>query len=86
MVYEEMYLNLTYNQKVVFAICVIAFVLICIIVTKMKNKTKKTIRQQIIPHTINFDLYKYIVENKEVEFIGQNKVYENEIKRNVKEN
>lgn len=81
MIYPEIYLNLTYNQKVVFAICVILLVFICVIVTKMKNKTPKRTRQQITPHTINFDLYKFIIENKEVEFIGQNEVYKNELKR-----
>lgn len=81
MIYPEIYLNLTYSQKVIFAICIIIAVTICIIITKIKNKTPKRTKRQIIPLTANFDLYEYIIKNKKIEFIGQNKVYKNELKR-----
>lgn len=81
MIYPEMYLNLTYNQKVIFAICVIIFVSICVILTKMKNKARKTIKKQIIYLKTNLDLFEYIIKDKKIEFIGQNKMYKNELRR-----
>lgn len=48
MIHEELYLNLNYNQKLMCAIAIIGLVLLIQIVVRIKNKTKKCKRQQII--------------------------------------
>lgn len=48
MIYEELYLNLNYNQKLILAIAIIAIFILVQIVAIMKNKTKKCKRQQVI--------------------------------------
>lgn len=48
MIYEELYLNLNYNQKLILAIAIVAIFILVQIVARMKNKTKKCKRQQII--------------------------------------
>lgn len=75
------YLGLTYGQKVFFAIWTILIYVIACIITRTKNKTQKIEKQQIIPQTKYLDLFNYVVKDKKVEFIGQNKVYKNELDR-----
>lgn len=48
MAYPELYLNLNYNQKIIFSITIIAIVIIIQILTKLKNKTQKKCNRQII--------------------------------------
>lgn len=48
MIYEELYLNLNYNQKLILAIAIVAIFILVQIIAKMKNKAKKCKRQQII--------------------------------------
>ena len=48
MIYEELYLNLNYNQKLILAIAIVAIFMLVQIVTRIKNKTKKCKRQQTI--------------------------------------
>jgi len=81
MIHPEIYVNLTYNQKVYFAIIILILTGVSIIVTKMKNKPKKVKRQQTICHNIKFDIYEYLMQDFKQEFIGQYKVYKNELKR-----
>ena len=75
------YLGLTYEQKIFFAIWTILIYVIAHIITRTKNKAQKIERQQIIPQTKYLDLFNYVVKDKKVEFIGQNKVYKNELNR-----
>lgn len=75
------YLGLTYGQKVFFAIWTILVYVVAHIIARMKNKPLKTKKQQITYPTLDFDVYEYITRNKKQEFIGQNKVYKNELNR-----
>lgn len=47
MIHEELYLNLNYNQKVIFAIAIVMIVLIISIITRIKNKAKIIKRRQV---------------------------------------
>ena len=68
MIYPELYLNLTYNQKVIFAICTILLVIIVSTISKIKNKKQKNKRQQV--NHMRIDLRK-IVANYD-KFIEEN--------------
>lgn len=81
MIHPEIYLNLSYNQKVVFVIILLTITTIVLIVTKMKNKPKKRKRKQIICPNIKFDIYEYLMQNFEQEFLGQRKLIINELKK-----
>lgn len=48
MIYEELYLNLNYNQKLMCAIAIIGLVLLIQIVVKIKNKQQKRASKQVI--------------------------------------
>lgn len=48
MAHPELYLNLNYNQKIIFSITIISIVIIIQILTKLKNKTRKKCNRQII--------------------------------------
>lgn len=56
MAHPELYLILNYNQKVIFAIVMIAIVILVQIVAKMKNKTQKRTRKQITHKATKIDL------------------------------
>lgn len=79
MIYPELYLNLSYNQKVIFAIGIIIAVLIINIVARMKNKTQKRTRKQITHKVVQIDLYDYLTSKMKQEYIGQKKVIFNEL-------
>lgn len=78
MAYPELYLNLNYNQKVLFAIAIIMIVLTISIITKIKNKTKKyQIRhirhiQSKNDFRIDYDVFIKTYFEKE-DFLGENK-------------
>lgn len=83
MIHEELYLNLNYNQKVIFAIAIVMIVLIISIITRMKNKTKKSNRRQItrkkVKHTFTIDCEEFVKVNFEKQdylFENQNRVSE----------
>lgn len=48
MAHPELYPILTYNQKVIFSITIIAIVILIQIITKLKNKAQKKCGKQII--------------------------------------
>ena len=48
MIYEELYLNLNYNQKLMCAIAIIGLVLLIQIVVRIKNKQQKRTSKQVI--------------------------------------
>lgn len=48
MIYEELYLNLNYNQKLILAIAIVAIFILVQIIAKMKNKTQKRTSKQVI--------------------------------------
>ena len=81
MIYPEIYPNLTYSQKVSFSLIILVIVVMLLIVTKIKNKAKKRVRRQIIYPVLKFDVYEYLMQNFKQEFIGQEKMYINELKR-----
>lgn len=83
MIHEELYLNLNYNQKVIFAIAIIMIVLIISIITKMKNKTKIIKSRQVNnakqKNYLKIDCDAFIKEkfkNPEYLFENQNRVSE----------
>ena len=48
MVHPELYLNLNYNQKIIFSITIIAIVITIQILVRLKNKASKKCNRQII--------------------------------------
>lgn len=81
MIHPELYLNLNYEQKINVAVIIVTIAIICVIVTKIKNKAKITNRKQVTRPTIQFDLYSFLMQDFNEEFIGKRKAYKNEIKR-----
>lgn len=73
MIYPEFYLNLSYSQKLAFAIVLIMIIGIAIIVTRMKNKTLKISDNEIIPQERENDNIDVILKDMKQEFIGQRK-------------
>lgn len=47
MIYEELYLNLNYNQKLMCAIAIIGLVLLIQIIVRIKNKQQKRKNKQV---------------------------------------
>lgn len=47
MAYPELYLNLSYNQKVICAVVIVVLVLILQSIARMKNKTQKKTSKQV---------------------------------------
>lgn len=77
MIHEELYLNLNYNQKVIFAIAILMIVLIISIITRMNNKTKIVKRRQVnrmkTKNNFKIDYNEFI----KVNFKKQDFLYEN---------
>ena len=78
MIYKELYLNLNYNQKIIFAIAIIMIVLIISIITKMKNKAKTIKSRQVnnikTKNNFKIDYNEFIKANFEKqEFLYENK-------------
>lgn len=77
MIHEELYLNLNYNQKVIFAIAIVMIVLIISIITRIKNKAKIIKRRQVnrmkTKNNFKIDYNEFI----KVNFKKQNFLYEN---------
>lgn len=73
MIYPEFYLNLSYNQKLVFAIVLIIAIGIAIIVTKMRNKALKISDNEIIPKKEENENMDVVLKDMKQEFIGQRK-------------
>lgn len=72
MAHPELYLILNYNQKVIFAIVMIAIVILVQIVAKMKNKTqKRTIKQVICQRPKKVFNARNFISNYD-EFIAEN--------------
>lgn len=84
MAYPELYLNLSYNQKVYFALTIIMIVLIISIITKIKNKTRNNKIQQVnhskVKNTLKVD-YDTVINLyfKKQEFLGENNVRKAEL-------
>lgn len=83
MAHPELYLNLNYNQKIIFAILLIAAVILIQIIARTKNKAKKTHRKQVnkkITFTVDCEEFmkKYF---KEQEFLYENKNRQAELRR-----
>lgn len=78
----ELYLNLNYNQKVLFAIVIIMIIFIISIITKIKNnkKTKQIRQTNQKNNTLKIDYEEFIKSNfKKTEFLFENKVRLNEL-------
>ena len=76
MIHEELYLNLSYNQKVIFSIVIIAVVVLISIVAKMKKRksAKQPVRTKKIRRTISVDCNNFINANfKKQDFLFENK-------------
>ena len=77
MAHPELYLNLNYNQKVIFAIAILMIVLIISIITRMNNKTKIVKRRQVnrmkTKNNFKIDYNEFI----KVNFKKQDFLYEN---------
>lgn len=77
MIHEELYLNLNYNQKVIFAIAIVMIVLIISIITRIKNKAKIIKRRQVnrmkTKNNFKIDYNEFI----KVNFKKQDFLYEN---------
>ena len=84
MAYPELYLNLNYDQKVIFAITIIMIVFIISIITKIKNKTRNIKKQQVnhnkTKNTLKIDYDTLInIYFKKQEFLGENNVRKAEL-------
>lgn len=75
MIYPEFYLNLSYSQKLIFAIVLIMIIGIAIIVARIKNKTLKISGNEIIPQERENDNIDVILKDMKQEFIGQRKSF-----------
>lgn len=77
MIYEELYLNLSYNQKIIFSIAIVMIVLIISIITRIKNKAKIIKRRQVnrmkTKNNFKIDYNEFI----KVNFKKQDFLYEN---------
>ncbi len=77
MIHEELYLNLNYNQKVIFAIAIVMIVLIISIIIKMKNKAKiiksRQVNRMKTKNNFKIDYNEFI----KVNFKKQDFLYEN---------
>lgn len=88
MIYEELYLNLNYNQKLILAIAIVAIFILVQIIAKIKNKTKKCKRQQIIhqrcKNQFSIDYDKFINANFEnITYLYENKNRKSELIRMI---
>lgn len=77
MIHEELYLNLNYDQKIIFAIAIVMIVLIISIITRIKNKAKIIKRRQVnrmkTKNNFKIDYNEFI----KVNFKKQDFLYEN---------
>lgn len=76
MIHSEVYLNLTYNQKILFSLLLISVVIIISIVAKMKKRksAKQPVRTKKIRRTISVDCNNFINANfKKQDFLFENK-------------
>lgn len=76
MIHKELYLNLSYNQKVILSIVIVAVVVLISIVAKMKKRktAKKTVRTKKIRRTFSVDCNTFINANfKKQDFLYENK-------------
>ena len=92
MIYEELYLNLNYNQKLILAIAIVAIFMLVQIVTRIKNKTKKCKRQQTIckkdvkmlnPENFISNYNKFIAENTKNMYLYEIKQFKESINKEI---
>ena len=81
MIYPELYLGLNYNEKIIFAIAMIVAVYICLIRTRMKNKTQKRKTRQVIYVKQQNENYVRLFANMKEEYLGQRKNILTELNR-----
>ena len=68
---------------VTFYLSAIAIAIIGKIATRIKNKTKRKVKQQINHNVFKIDYSEFIKTNYEQQYIGQAKVYRNELVRMI---
>ena len=71
--------NLAMMSFIVLTTMLIVAYIIAGIVARMKNKTQKRTRKQIIHKAVEIDLYDYLTSKMKQEFIGQKQVIFNEL-------
>ena len=64
---------------IVFTTLIVGLYIILEIAARIKNKTQKRTRKQIIHKAVKIDLYDYLTSKMKQEFIGQKKVVFNEL-------
>ena len=79
MAHPELYIPMNYQGKVIFGITLMIIVLSIQIIARIKNKKQKNIKKQITRKCIKIDLNEYIVANLKQEFIGQKRMFINEL-------
>lgn len=67
------------NYIILFLFAIAMLYLIHSIVTRMQNKTKRRVRQQITHKYVKIDLCEYLTAKMKQEYIGQKKVIFNEL-------
>lgn len=76
MIHPEVYLNLTYNQKILFSLLLISAVIIISILAKMKKRanTKKHVTSKKNKNSFSIDYDKFIKAYfKKQDFLYENK-------------
>lgn len=71
--------NLAMLSFIVSTSIIVGLYIILEIAAKLKNKTQKRVRKQIIHKAVKIDLYDYLTSKMKQEFIGQKKVVFNEL-------